>query len=449
MKMRWKRREFLAVAPALLAGRHLVEAEATDGRPTGAHPQATSWEVTGPKWESLMTVTVGQSKGDIMGADHKAIQAAVDYVAGWGGGTVRILPGTYQFRNAVFLRSGVRVVGSGLETVLIKTPMAESRLAEDSDFYQDEITLADPDAFQVGDGVCLRARSLRHGAGNVFTRTIVARNGNRFKLDRRLNPYEDLWVKADAKATRLHSLFSCLEISQAQIENLTLDGNKANNEFLNGNHVACVFMMGCNRTTVRGVTARNFNGDGMSWGIAHDVVVENCRCHDNEGFGLHPGAGAQRPLARGNRLERNDIGFFFCWGAKHGLVEDNVILDSRRFGISAGHQDTDNLIRHNEIRGSGEAGVLFRKEESRFHQPNRNRLENNRILDSGPADGVGVDVHGETEAITLAHNEIRETRQPMKRIGVRIGAETREVRLVENRIEGFAVAVSDLRQRAR
>src|SRR5262249_26043738 len=39
---------------------------------------------------------VGIEKGDIRGADHRALQAAVDYVAGLGGGTVYIGRGRYQ-----------------------------------------------------------------------------------------------------------------------------------------------------------------------------------------------------------------------------------------------------------------------------------------------------------------------------------------------------------------
>ena len=57
-----------------------------------------------------------------------------------------------------------------------------------------------------------------------------------------------------------------------------------------------------------------------------------------------------------------------------------------------------------------------------------------------------MDVQGETEAIVLAKNELRETRQPMARVGVRIGAQARDVKLVENHIKGFAVTVSDLRK---
>jgi hypothetical protein len=35
---------------------------------------------------------------------------------------------------------------------------------------------------------------------------------------------------------------------------------------------------------------------------------------------------------------------------------------------------------------------------------------------------------------------------PMKRIGIRLGAQTGQVELVDNRIDGLAVAVADLRK---
>ena len=91
-------------------------------------------------------------------------------------------------------------------------------------------------------------------------------------------------------------------------------------------------------------------------------------------------------------------------------------------------------------------GVLFRPERGKAFAPHRNRVENNRIIDSGPDDGVGIDVQGETDAIVLSRNDIRERRMPMKRIGIRLGAQTGQVELVENKIDGLAVPVSDLRK---
>src|SRR5262245_63506711 len=104
---------------------------------------------------------------------------------------------------------------------------------------------------------------------------------------------------------------------------------------------------------------------------------------------------------RNNKLRRNDIGLFFCWGVKFGLAEGNVIEDSRSYGISIGHRDTDNLIRGNEVARSGKVGVLFRAERGKAFAPHRNRLEGNRVRDSGPESGVAIDVQGETEAVTI------------------------------------------------
>ena len=55
-------------------------------------------------------------------------------------------------------------------------------------------------------------------------------------------------------------------------------------------------------------------------------------------------------------------------------------------------------------------------------------------------------MQGETASITLDHNQLRETRKPMSRVGIRLGAQTRDVRLIDNRAEGFAVPLADLRK---
>jgi hypothetical protein len=60
--------------------------------------------------------------------------------------------------------------------------------------------------------------------------------------------------------------------------------------------------------------------------------------------------------------------------------------------------------------------------------------------------GVAIDITGGTEAVTLVKNDLRETRKPASRIGILIGAKTRDIRCIENRIEGVAAAVSDLRK---
>jgi hypothetical protein len=439
------RRDLLKLSAGVLVGGGLAGVLRGEDRPAVVNPRATSGDTLAePEWEERLTVTVGPKDGQITGTSEMALQAAVDTVARFGGGTVRILPGTYRLRNAVYLASHVRVLGSGDETVLIKEPSVRTKLAADSDWYDQEITLADAKGFSVGDGVCLRTKNPHNGGTDVAKRTLVARSGNRFKLDRALR--ENFWEMGDSTCATLFPIFSGENIADVVIENIALDGNKANNENLDGNHAGCVFLQDCSRITMRHVTARNYNGDGLSWQICHDVLVENCHSHDHTGLGLHPGSGSQRPIIRRNRVEGNDIGIFFCWGVKFGLAEKNRIESCRSSGISIGHRDNNNLICDNDIVGSGKVGVLFRPERGKAFAPHRNRVENNRIIDSGPEDGVGIDVQGETDAIVLARNEIRETRLPMKRIGIRLGAQAGTIDMVENRIDGLAVPVADLRK---
>jgi hypothetical protein len=406
---------------------------------------ATSGDSAEPSWERRLTVTVGPVKADLVGTDEKAIQAAIEYVARLGGGTVQILPGTYRLRNSIFLRSGVRLLGSGPSSVLIKEPSRTTKLAASSDWYDQEVTLVDPTGFQVGDGVCLRGRNPNGKSTTTLRRTLVARSGNRFKLDRPLR--HNFWLQGEATAATLFPIVCGEDIVNATVENITLDGNRKHNDFLDGNYSGCVFLQDCNHILLRGVTAANNNGDGISWQVCHDVVVEDCHSHDNAGLGLHPGSGSQRPIIRGNKVQRNDIGIFFCWGVRGGLAEKNIIEDSRSFGVSIGHRDTDNVVRDNDILRSGKVGVLFRAEPGQGFAPDRNRVEGNRILDSGSDNGVGIDVQGVPEGIILAGNTIRETRESKSRIGIRIQSSVGTVQLANNHVEGYATSVVDLRKR--
>jgi nitrous oxidase accessory protein NosD len=174
------------------------------------------------------------------------------------------------------------------------------------------------------------------------------------------------------------------------------------------------------------------------------VVVENCHLYDGARLALHSGSGSQRSIVRGNRVQRSAEGIYFCWGAQHGLYEKNMIEDCS-YGITIGHRDSDNLICDNDIRRSREGGIRFRGGNKAF-APHRNRIERNRIVDSGPDKGVAIDINGETESVVVTKNELRETRQPASRIGVLIGAEASDIRCLDNQIEGFATAISDLRK---
>ena len=55
---------------------------------------------------------VGIKEGDMVGADNRALQAAVDYIAGLGGGVVEIGAGEFLMRDSLHLRANVTVKGT-------------------------------------------------------------------------------------------------------------------------------------------------------------------------------------------------------------------------------------------------------------------------------------------------------------------------------------------------
>ncbi|MBC8354631.1 MAG: right-handed parallel beta-helix repeat-containing protein [Planctomycetes bacterium] len=439
------RRRFLGCVGMSAFSAGVVGSVVGSERPTVTNPRATDGdERFEPKWDERLTITVGHKDADLVGRDDRVLQAAVDYVARFGGGTVHVLPGTYTLRSAVVLPSKIRLQGSGTESIITKIPSERVDLADDSDWYDQEITLRDAKDFRVGDSIVLQSKNPNSGAQTVIKRTLVARSGKRFKLNDGLR--ENLWLTGKPSCSSLFPLLTSEYTSDVIIENITLDGNGENNENFNGNYGGCIFLQDCNRYTMRGVTTRNYDGDGISFQICHDVVVENCHSHDNSNLGVHPGSGSQRPLIRNNKLERNNLGLFWCWGVKYGLAENNFIDGNKSYGISIGHCDTDNVMRNNEIRNSGKIGILFR-DDSRGQDfwANRNIVEGNKIFDSGGEDGVAIDITGKTKDVRIVNNEIRETRKPMQRTAVRIGKDAGKVELTDNRIEGFASNVVDAR----
>jgi len=347
------------------------------------------------------TVTVG-NEGMFRGADHFAIQGAVDYVARQGGGVVHLLPGKYILRNAIFLPSSVMLMGSGDETVLEKHASKTVALVEDCDWYSWSVAVEDAAGFAVGDGIMLSSRRIDEGKSlQVAMHTITGIEGNRLYLDSltRMNH----WLDFDAKVTSLHSLIDAQKVNNILIRNLRLVGNGANNEQLDGNYGAAIFMQECEKVDIKNVTIDDFNGDGISWQIVHDVIVRNCGITNMASLGLHPGSGSQRPVMRDNKISDCNIGIFWCWGVTHGIAENNDI-NHCNVAISTGHRDNDNIIRGNTISGSGECGIYFRPERSADHTSNRVLIEHNSI--NAPINTTAISVARGAEDTIIRNNKI-------------------------------------------
>jgi hypothetical protein len=182
--------------------------------------------------ERLAEVRVGSDDGDIRGNDHKALQAAVDYVSGLGGGTVFIGPGRYHMRNALTLRDHVRVVGVPGETILVACAGFQTPLAADGDCNQRAISVADPSGLRVGDGVAV-VDDRANGGFEVTTATITAREGaNTFRLSRPL--YLDYLVARKASARLVFPVVGGWQVRNAAVEGLTVEGNRGKALALDG-----------------------------------------------------------------------------------------------------------------------------------------------------------------------------------------------------------------------
>ncbi len=66
----------------------------------------------------MENITVSQTDGDYVGSTHSAIQNAIDYVAGEGGGSVFIEAGVYDIGEPIELDSFIELYGEGQHTHL-------------------------------------------------------------------------------------------------------------------------------------------------------------------------------------------------------------------------------------------------------------------------------------------------------------------------------------------
>jgi len=394
--------------------------------------------------KELPSITVGKHDAQIIGKDNRALQAAVDYIAGLGGGTVDIGEGEYMMYDSLHLRANVMVRGKKGKTTLKKADGIVSALALDGDFGEQQITVRNPDGFEVGGGVAIW--DSRSGGFHTTVARITGRNGNTFSIDKPL--MADCMVHNKAQAATVFPVVSGYHIEGTRIENLIIDGNKDSNIHLNGCRGAGIFLYRAFGTVIQDCVVRDYNGDGISFQQSNDVFVIGCICEGNTFLGLHPGSGSQRPRIR-NCIARNNgtDGLFLCWRVRHGLFEDNVLEGNRRFGISIGHKDSDNLFRSNVVRLNHQNGIFFRNETLGM-AAHRNHLEENVIENNGVGQEVaGIRIRGQTNDLVFNNNVIRDTRpteSQTQTIGICIEEQVGWVSLDGNTIEA-KVKVDDRR----
>ena len=381
-----------------------------------------------------LTLSVGPKNADLTGTDDKALQAGLDYLHRLGGGTLKIKASEYAMYNALYLRPGVAIRGEGENTVLKKMPSFCTLLATDSDWYEAHIRVVDPSGFAPGCGIMLRSK--RDNRLEVIKDTVTGIDGQTLYLSRRIE--KNAWIEDGATAATVFPLLTAEWVDDVLVEDLVLDGNRAENEEINGNYAGGVFIQHCNRYTFRNVISRDYNGDGFSFQVCDDIRFENCRAANNTNLGFHPGSGSQRPIFQSCAAHGNSQGIFFCWGVSDGLTENCNLSDNLDYGVTIGHRDTDNRLHNCTIERNHKIGLLFRQPLNEFRGAHRNLVMDCSIRDNGfAADGIGVQLLGATHYIVLRDNRIEDSGTNRQKVGVQVSAEAQGALLEGNTFAGL------------
>lgn len=394
-----------------------------------------------------LVLTVGQNEGDLHGDDDKIIQAGIEYLYRLGGGTIHILPGVYNLHNAIYLRPNITLRGSGEQTILRKTGSVVTALVRDSDWFEYGVQVADTKGFVPAGGIMLRSKT---GPGDwqfdVLRATITAIEGNVIFFNRMTE--KDFWLEKAATAGTIFPVLTAENVDDVVIEDIVLDGNRDENEHINGNFSGGVFIQNCNRWSFRNVTSRNYNGDGFSFQVCDDIRFLDCKAINNADLGFHTGSGSQRSVFQKCTARDNSQGIYFCWSVSDGLVEDCILAENSRYGISIGHRDTDNIIRRCTIERNGEVGILFRNEANEFRSGSRNRIENCTIRDNGSKEqGIGVDIQGKTRDIIINNTKFENTAGTNQNISVRVGRDVERIMMRGNTFKNCPAQIKDLRSK--
>lgn len=381
-------------------------------------------------------VTVAQSApADFVGSNNVALQMAADSLK--PGDTLEIGPGAYAMDNSLFIPSGVSVRGTPGRTILRKSVGVESLLVEDGDYGESQLRVAEPQKFRPGMGISVTDKRL-HSDWDISVTTIKSIEGDSLRID----PMTLRDYSAEEQQAAIRNTFPILcaiETDRVLIADIIVDGNKAENEYIDGCRGGAIYLYRSKNAIVRNCVVQNYNGDGISFQITENIQILNCESHGNTGYGIHPGAGSALTAVQGCHIHNNGVGLFLCWRVRNGRFEHNSIESNREFGISIGHKDTDNVFANNTIAGNGKAGIYFRKETFK-NSAHRNSFRGNKVLNNGGAnEGYGFYIEPLAGDLLISNNQILDTRagkERTQRYGVYKAAGVGNVKVTDNEMEG-------------
>jgi parallel beta-helix repeat protein len=377
------------------------------------------------------TITVGGPQADISGFTSQAIQIAIDALAVHGGGTVKLMRGTYEIIAPIKLADHISLLGSGPETILHKVNGIQTKFIVDADYGELKLTVADTKGFEAGMGIQVYDKVQMEECWNVTTATITAIEDNVMYIDTYL--VRDYHKDDEGIVSNACPVVSAVSVDNVLVADLTVDGNKETNEYMNGCVGGGIYLHKVKNAVVENCVVRNWNGDGISWQITENVTVRNNEVFGCTNYGMHPGTGSPGSLIEGNNSHHNDgDGLYVCWRVQNGVVKDNQLHHNKEFGICTGHKDSDMLYMNNHIYENGNAGVYLRDEDT-SNAPHRSTFRENIIENNG---NYGILIESPATDIIIENNTIRDTGNGTQKVGVYLSEESLPAKISGNKCSG-------------
>jgi nitrous oxidase accessory protein NosD len=377
-------------------------------------------------------ITVGGTNADIQGYTNEAIQIAVDALS-VEGGIVKLNTGRFNIKAPVRLKSDVKLVGSGPETILRRIDGYHSKFIIDADFGELKLTVENASGFEVGMSIQV-TNDPNSSCWDVSTGVITDIVDSVIYIDTHL--IRDYDCEKNGVVTNAGSCISVMNAQNVFVSNLTIDGNKEKNDLLDGCNGGGIAIMKSKYVTVENVHVKDFNGEGITWQITENVTVRNSEISGCTNMGLHPGTGSPNSLIEGNNSHDNKVGMFICWRVHHSLVQDNQFHHNSDCGISTGHKDSDVIFKNNHIFENGNNGVFFRDEDPK-NSPHRNSFINNIVENNGNIKGgYGFFFNGNALDVILRDNIIRDNKNGNQKAAIFINKNTPPPLEINNKMSG-------------
>ena len=379
-------------------------------------------------------ITVGGPSADISGFTSEAIQIALDAIKTRGGGTVKLNPGTYNIIGPVRLSENTTLAGSGETTILKKCDGYKTSFIIDADWGMVKAVVKDASGFRKGMGIQLYDDSNNQG-WDVTTAVITDIQDNIIYFDN--STVNDYVASLNGTISNGCSIIEAVGVENVKIADLTIEGNKNTNDYINGCRGGGVYIHKSRNCTVENVKINEFNGDTFSWQITENITVRGCEAANGNGLGFHPGTGSDHSIVE-NCISHNNKGdgIFLCWRVQNGIFRNNTVYANGDNGISIGHKDTDNLFEDNHVYENSNHGVLFRNENEQ-NSGHRNTFMNNVIENNGmKRESSGFYVGGETQSITITNNVIRSAGKGNQTTAIFVGKKSSDIRATGNKISG-------------